>query len=199
MQFKAGTVGRFLPGIEHRLESVPGVTEGGRLILSGPNVMLGYLRVEHPGELDGPADGAYDTGDIVSIDPQGFVTILGRAKRFAKVAGEMVSLTAVERAISRLWPEQQHAVVALPDVRKGEQLVLVTERGDASREAVASHAREIGLTELFLPRTIVTVKALPVLGTGKTDYAAATKLATESLAAASLPAGARSSHGEARH
>ncbi len=198
MQFKAGTVGRFLPGIEHRLESVPGVAEGGRLILGGPNVMLGYLRVERPGELDRPADGAYDTGDIVSLDAQGFVTILGRAKRFAKVAGEMVSLTAVERAIGRLWPEQQHAVVALPDARKGEQLVLVTERGDASREAIAGHAREIGLTELFLPRTIVTVKALPLLGTGKTDYAAATKLAAESQAAA-LPAGAASSHEEARH
>src|SRR5262249_53446881 len=169
MQFKAGTVGRFLPGIEHRLEPVPGVSDGGRLVLSGPNVMLGYLRVEHPGVLERPADCAYDTGDIVSVDPQAFITILGPAKRFAKVRGEMVSLAAVERAITGLWPDRQHAVVALPDARKGEQLVLVTDRSDASREAIAAHAREIGLTELFLPRQILVVKSVPMLGTGKTD------------------------------
>jgi acyl-[acyl-carrier-protein]-phospholipid O-acyltransferase/long-chain-fatty-acid--[acyl-carrier-protein] ligase len=167
------------------------------LILSGPTVMQGYLRAEAPGELDRPADGLYDTGDIVSIDPQGFITILGRAKRFAKIAGEMVSLTAVESAIARLWPEQHHAVVAIPDARKGEQLVLVTERDDASREAIAVHAREIGLTELFLPRQVIIVKSLPLLGTGKTDYTAAMKLAVETQTPAATSAA--SSHGEAKH
>jgi acyl-[acyl-carrier-protein]-phospholipid O-acyltransferase/long-chain-fatty-acid--[acyl-carrier-protein] ligase len=176
MQFKAGTVGRFLPGIAWRLEPLPGVAEGGRLILTGPNVMLGYLRAERPGVLEPPADGAYDTGDIVGVDDQGFVTILGRAKRFAKVAGEMVSLAAVERAVGQLWPDRQHAVVAIPDPRKGEQLVLVTEQPDATRESVAAHGREIGLPELFLPRLVVTVERLPLLGTGKTDYAAIAKL-----------------------
>jgi acyl-[acyl-carrier-protein]-phospholipid O-acyltransferase / long-chain-fatty-acid--[acyl-carrier-protein] ligase len=197
MQFKAGTVGRFLPSIGHHLEPVPGVAEGGRLILSGPTVMQGYLRAEKPGELDSPTDGLYDTGDIVSIDAQGFITILGRAKRFAKIAGEMVSLTAVESAIARLWPEQHHAVVAIPDARRGEQLVLVTEYRDASREAVAAHGREIGLTELFLPRQVIVVNSLPLLGTGKTDYTAVKTLALKSAAPAS--AGAGSSHEEAKH
>ncbi len=181
LQFKAGTVGRFLPGIGHRLEPVPGVAEGGRLILNGPNVMQGYLRAERPGELDPLAGGLYDTGDIVAIDPQGFITILGRAKRFAKIAGEMVSLTAVEAAIAKLWPEQHHAVIAIPDARKGEQLVLVTERGDASRDAIAAHAREIGLPELFLPRQVIPVKSLPLLGSGKADYGAVAKLASDAM------------------
>ena len=146
--------------------------------------MLGYLRVERPGELERPADGAYDTGDIVSIDDNGFVTIEGRAKRFAKIAGEMVSLTAVERAVSQLWPDHQHAVVALPDPRKGEQLVLVSEKPDATREAIAAHTRAAGLPELFLPRLVVMVDRLPLLGTGKTDYGAIAKLAAASQAAA---------------
>ena len=194
LQFKAGTVGRFLPGIGHRLEPVPGVVNGARLILSGPTVMVGYLRAEKPGELDPPAGGLYDTGDIVAIDPDGFITILGRAKRFAKIAGEMVSLTAVEAAIARLWPEQHHAVVALPDARKGEQLVLVTERSDASREAIASHAREIGLPELFLPRQVLTVKSLPLLGSGKADYGAVAKLAAAAIVPQPEPAIARALH-----
>ena len=183
-QFKAGAVGRFLPGIAYRLQPMAGVVEGGRLILTGPNVMLGYLRAERPGELERPADGAYDTGDIVSVDDRGFVTILGRAKRFAKVAGEMVSLTVVERAISQLWPGHRHAVVAVPDPRKGEQLVLVTEMPGATREAIAAHAREIGLTELFLPRVVMVLDHLPVLGTGKTDYGAVGKLALAATAPA---------------
>jgi acyl-[acyl-carrier-protein]-phospholipid O-acyltransferase/long-chain-fatty-acid--[acyl-carrier-protein] ligase len=198
MQFKAGTVGRFLPGIGHRLEPVPGVADGARLILSGPTVMLGYLRAEKPGELDPPPEGLYDTGDIVSIDPQGFITILGRAKRFAKIAGEMVSLTAVESAIARLWPQQHHAVVAIPDARKGEQLVLITEHADASREAIATHGREIGLPELFLPRQVIVVKSLPLLGSGKADYGAVKELALAGAAAQPpepAPAGASSDAG----
>ena len=194
LQFKAGTVGRFLPGIGHRLDPVAGVAEGGRLILSGPNVMRGYLRAEKPGELDPPADGLYDTGDIVAIDPQGFITILGRAKRFAKIAGEMVSLAAVETAIAKLWPEQHHAVIAIPDARKGEQLVLVTERNDASREAIAAHAREIGLPDLFLPRQVVTVKSLPLLGSGKADYGAVAKLASGTVPSLVEPASAEALH-----
>ena len=119
MQFKAGTAGRFLPGIDWRLEPVPGVAEGGRLILKGPNLMLGYLRAETPGRLEPPEAGVYDTGDIVSVDARGFVTILGRLKRFAKVGGEMVSLAAVESAIAALWPDRRHAVIALARCAQG--------------------------------------------------------------------------------
>ncbi|MDG1858232.1 MAG: AMP-binding protein, partial [Emcibacteraceae bacterium] len=119
MQAKNSTVGRLLPGIEYKLEDVPGIEIGGRLIVKGPNVMKGYLRAENPGVLEKPKDGWYDTGDIVEIDDEGYITIAGRAKRFAKIAGEMVSLTAVEGIVSALWPEDGHAVVALPDPKKG--------------------------------------------------------------------------------
>ena len=177
MHFKAGTVGRLLPGVETRLEPVPGIDEGQRLWVSGPNVMLGYLRAENPGVLEPPAEGWYDTGDIVAIDEAGYVAIRGRAKRFAKIAGEMVSLTAVESLASGLWPDSLHAVVSLPDPRKGEQLVLVTEQEDATQAALQAWGREQGATELMLPKTVLTLDRMPVLGTGKTDYVAATELA----------------------
>jgi acyl-[acyl-carrier-protein]-phospholipid O-acyltransferase/long-chain-fatty-acid--[acyl-carrier-protein] ligase len=185
MQYRAGTVGRLLPGIAHRLETVPGIERGGRLAISGPNVMRGYLRVERPGQLDPPEDGWYDTGDIVEIDAAGFVTIAGRARRFAKVAGEMISLGAVEELASALWPGEHHAAVALPDPRRGEQVILVTDRVGADREALLGQARTEGHGELFVPKTILLVPRVPLLGTGKVDYPAVTKLAVEREAAGS--------------
>ncbi|WP_193367663.1 acyl-[ACP]--phospholipid O-acyltransferase [Pelagibius marinus] len=179
MHFKAGTVGRLLPGLHHRLEPVPGVAEGGRLLVAGPNVMLGYLKAENPGALERPEDGWYDTGDIVDIDAEGYVTILGRAKRFAKVAGEMISLGAVENLVSALWPDEMHAVVALPDARKGEQLVLLTEREGAKREEISAYARAEGASELAVPRQIFCIDKLPLLGSGKVDYPAAKVLAEQ--------------------
>ena len=105
MHFRAGTVGRLLPGIDHRLDAVPGIADGARLAVRGPNVMRGYLKAEKPGVLQPPDGGWYDTGDIVAVDADGFVTIKGRAKRFAKVAGEMVPLGAVEELVSKVWPD----------------------------------------------------------------------------------------------
>ena len=183
MHFKAGTVGRLLPGIQYRLEHVEGIDAGGRLFVRGPNVMLGYLRAEKPGVLEPPIDGWYDTGDIVDFDADGFITIKGRAKRFAKVAGEMVPLGAVEDFVSNVWPQHQHAVVAVPDPKRGEQLVLVTERPDANRAALATAAREAGLPEIFVPRTIVPVPKVPILGTGKIDYVSSGQIAVELLQA----------------
>jgi acyl-[acyl-carrier-protein]-phospholipid O-acyltransferase/long-chain-fatty-acid--[acyl-carrier-protein] ligase len=189
MHYKAGTVGRILPGITIRLDPVPGIDEGGRMSLTGPNIMLGYLRAEHPGVIEKPQDGWYDTGDIVKLDAQGFAAILGRAKRFAKIAGEMVSLAAVEQAAATLWPEHLHACVALPDPRKGEQLVLVTEQQAATRDDLLREARRLGLPELFVPRTVLPVSRLPVLGTGKIDYTATRQLAESALTgAAAAPA-----------
>ncbi|WP_407518983.1 acyl-[ACP]--phospholipid O-acyltransferase [Methylobacterium oryzisoli] len=182
-----GTVGRIMPGMEARLEPVPGVPEGGRLYVRGPNVMLGYLRAEKPGVLEPPAEGWHDTGDIVTIDPEGFITIQGRAKRFAKIGGEMISLAAVEAAAAELWPDAASAVAAVPDPRKGERLVLVTERRDAARAAFQAHARGRGMSELMVPAEIVVVDKLPQLGSGKTDFAGVTQVARER---ASLPAAA---------
>ena len=179
MHFKAGSVGRLLPGMHYRLEPVPGMEEGGRLMVCGPNVMLGYLKSDKPGSLERPEDGWYDTGDIVSIDADGYIRILGRAKRFAKIAGEMVSLGAVETLVSALWPEEMHAVVALPDQRKGEQLVLLTERGAASREELSAYARSNGASELMVPRQIFSVDKLPLLGSGKADHPGAKALAEQ--------------------
>ncbi len=183
MHFKAGTVGRLLPGIEHRVETVEGITDGGRLFVRGPNVMLGYLRAENPGVLDPPKHGWYDTGDIVQFDAEGFVTIKGRAKRFAKVAGEMVPLGAVEDLVARVWPSAMHAVVTIPDAKRGEQLVLITDQADAARAPLASAAREAGLPEIFIPRAIVPVPKVPILGTGKIDYVSAGKMAADMAAA----------------
>jgi acyl-[acyl-carrier-protein]-phospholipid O-acyltransferase/long-chain-fatty-acid--[acyl-carrier-protein] ligase len=177
MHFKTGTVGRMLPAIEHRIEQVQGIAEGGRLFVRGPNVMLGYLRAEKPGALEPPADGWYDTGDIVELDADGFVTIRGRAKRFAKVAGEMVPLGTVEDYIAKLWPQAIHAVVAVPDAKRGEQLVLVTDYEEAARGPLAAAAREAGLPEIFVPRAIVKVESVPLLGTGKIDYVNVASLA----------------------
>lgn len=184
MDSRAGTVGRLLPGVQYALDPVPGV-EGGRLSVRGPNVMLGYLRIEKPGVIEPPATdrgtGWYDTGDIVSIDADGFVTIQGRAKRFAKIGGEMVSLTAAEELASRTWPEFQHACVSVPDVQKGEQLVLVTTKPDATRQELAARARADGTGELGVPKRLLPVPAIPLLGSGKFDYPAVQTLVEESL------------------
>jgi acyl-[acyl-carrier-protein]-phospholipid O-acyltransferase/long-chain-fatty-acid--[acyl-carrier-protein] ligase len=179
MHYRAGSVGRFLPGIEHRLEPVPGLTEGQRLFVRGPNVMLGYLRAERPGVLEPPPDGWYDTGDIVAVDADGFISIKGRAKRFAKVAGEMVPLGVVEDLAARVWPQSMHAVVSLPDVKRGEQLVLVTDHEEPTRAALVAAAREAGLPEIYVPRSIVPVDSVPLLGTGKVDYVNVGQLASQ--------------------
>jgi len=171
-----GSVGRLLPGIEHRLEPVPGIDEGGRLSVKGPNIMLGYLRAEAPGRLQPPENGWHDTGDIVAIDALGFVTIKGRAKRFAKIAGEMVSLAAVESLAAELWPDVPSAVAAVPDARKGERLILFTERADATRAAYQTFAKSRGATELAIPAEVVVAK-VPMLGTGKVDGVSVTRMA----------------------
>ena len=169
---RAGSVGRLLPGIEARLEPVSGIEVGGRLWVRGPNVMLGYLRVEAPRELQPLPDGWYDTGDIVTIDQAGFVAIQGRAKRFAKIGGEMVSLAAAEALADTVWSEAAHAVIAMPDARKGEKLLLVTTQPDAEPRALLAAARQRGVNEIQVPREVKVVDKMPLLGPGKIDYPA---------------------------
>ena len=178
---KSGSVGRLLPGIEARLDSVPGLEEGGRLSVRGGNIMMGYYRIDEPGELEATPDGWHDTGNIVNIDAEGFVTIKGRAKRFAKIAGEMVSLASVEAQCAGLWPDNLPAVVAVPDARKGERLVMVTTKKDATRAEVQTYMRERGAIELMMPSEVMVVPAMPLLGSGKTDYVGLGKLVTDAV------------------
>jgi acyl-[acyl-carrier-protein]-phospholipid O-acyltransferase/long-chain-fatty-acid--[acyl-carrier-protein] ligase len=180
---KFGTVGRILPGMQARLDKVEGVDEGGRLFVRGPNVMLGYLRTENPGVLEPPNEGWHDTGDIVVIDAQGFVTIKGRAKRFAKIAGEMISFAAVEALAGELWPDALSAVSSVPDARKGERLILVTQQKNATRSDFQAFARSRGATEIMVPAEIVYLEKMPVLGSGKVDNMAVTKFVKERFAA----------------
>ena len=172
---RRGTVGGLLPDIQTRLESVPGIAHGGRLFVRGPNIMTGYLNTD--GSLEPPPDGWHDTGDVVDISDDNWITILGRVKRFAKIGGEMVSLTAAEGLASSLWPDSRHAVISMPDGKKGERLVLVTDRGDADASALIAHAKSQGAPELAVPRRIIKTFELPVLGSGKTDYVAIQRIA----------------------
>jgi acyl-[acyl-carrier-protein]-phospholipid O-acyltransferase/long-chain-fatty-acid--[acyl-carrier-protein] ligase len=174
-----GTVGQLLPGIEARLAPVPGIEGAGRLQVRGPNVMLGYLRFETPGVIEPPQDGWYDTGDIVSIDSDGYITIRGRARRFAKIGGEMISLAAVEILAGELWPEAIVAVAAIPDAKKGERLILFTNQEGATRGELTAHARAHGATELMVPAEVRVVEAVPLLGSGKVDGPAVQRLADE--------------------
>jgi acyl-[acyl-carrier-protein]-phospholipid O-acyltransferase/long-chain-fatty-acid--[acyl-carrier-protein] ligase len=137
--------------------------------------MSGYLNSQ--GELEPPPGGWHDTGDVVEISDDNWITILGRVKRFAKIGGEMVSLTAAEGLASSLWPDSRHAVISMPDGKKGERLILVTDCSEAESSALIAHARAVGAPELAVPRRIVRTVELPVLGSGKTDYVAIQRMA----------------------
>ena len=177
---KAGTVGRFMPCMEHKLEPVPGIVDAGQLHVSGPNIMLGYLLADKPGTLVPPESiygkGWYDTGDIVNVDDEGFISIRGRSKRFAKVGGEMVSLTAVEQLAINAWPDAHHAAISLPDAKKGEQIILVTTQKQATIHALL--AASPGVATISLPKKILIVDAIPVMATGKVNYPAVTAIAS---------------------
>lgn len=181
MHFKVGSVGYFLPGIRYKLEEIPGIKVGGRLWVKAPNVMAGYLLHDEPGVLQAPVDGWYDTGDIVRVDDEDFVYIEGRLKRFAKFAGEMISLTAVEELASLCWPDYMHVALAVDDAHKGEQIVLMSTYEMAERKALQVYVKANGINELYVPRQYVYVDEMPLLGTGKVHYPAAQALLTEMM------------------
>ena len=179
MEAKYGSAGKLLPHVEYRLEPVEGVTDGGRLLVRGPNVMKGYVNPDANATFKA-LGGWYDTGDIVSVDAERFVTILGRLKRFAKVSGEMVSLTAVEDALAGAFPQFglrcQIAVLSRPDEDKGEMLIAVTNESRLQLDEIRAAIKAKGLTNLFVPREVKYVREIPKLGTGKVNHRELTRM-----------------------
>ena len=175
---RSGTVGKFLPGIEWRLDPVPGIDSGGNLVVRGPNLMEGYLLYEQGFR---PVDGWYATGDVVSVDSAGYVSIQARLKRFAKIAGEMINLQLVEEAASACFSTGLHAAVAAADGRKGERVVLFTTNSQTTRDELREYFLQAGHSVLYVPSRIVSIAAMPLLGTGKPDYLGLQKQAEKLL------------------
>ncbi len=179
MYFKSGTVGRLMPKMQYKLEDIPGIEDAGKLHLYGPNIMQGYYLSDNPGKLVPPksiyGDGWYDTGDIANIDEDGFVSIRGRSKRFAKVGGEMISLAAIEQLAVSAWPNAEHASASLPDPKKGEQIILLTTQEGADAKQFQSLSK--GVQSIALPKKVFVVDFIPMLATGKINYPEVTKLA----------------------
>ena len=182
MNPRQSSVGELLPGMECRVEQVEGVTEGGRLFVRGPNVMKGYLNADANAKFQS-LGGWYDTGDIVSVDADNFLHILGRLKRFAKVSGEMVSLTAVEEALAGAFLHYglrfAVAVVARPDEDKGERLIAVTNEPRLTLEEIRAAIKAKGLSNLAVPREVKAVREIPKLGTGKVNHRELEKLISQ--------------------
>jgi acyl-[acyl-carrier-protein]-phospholipid O-acyltransferase / long-chain-fatty-acid--[acyl-carrier-protein] ligase len=188
MACRIGSVGQIAPGMQYELEPVPGIENAGVLHVTGPNVMKGYLLYEKPGEIQPPVSihaGWYSTGDIVHVDADDFVHIRGRVKRFAKIAGEMISLEVVERIAATASPGFVHAASTRSDAAKGEALVLFTTDPSLRREQLGAAAKATGAPELAVPRTLQFTSEIPLLGTGKTDYVQLKKRAEAATAAAS--------------
>jgi len=185
MRAKPGTAGELLPGIECRFEPVPGVEDAGLLHVRGPNLMSGYLRESAPGLLEPPSsiygDGWYSTGDLAAIDGDGFLVLKGRLKRFAKVAGEMVSLEVVEKIAEAASPASVHAAVSRPDPARGEMILLLTQDRELRRDHLQQSARALGAPELAIPRRVIAIDRVPLLGNGKKDYPSLQKIAEELL------------------
>ncbi|UQZ89471.1 acyl-[ACP]--phospholipid O-acyltransferase [Deltaproteobacteria bacterium Smac51] len=181
LHYRLGTVGQILPGIEARVEPVPGVEKGGKLVVKGPNVMLGYLLADQPGVIRPPKDGWYDTGDIVEIDDEGYLAIKGRFKRFAKIGGEMVSLSAVEDVAMALWPGKPQVVIAMDDDAKGERLVYITDEEAPELPALWQALKEAGMPEIYYPRHFVRLPEIPVTPVGKINMPKLIEMAHEAV------------------
>ncbi len=174
------SVGKLMPGMEYKLEKIEGIETGGNLHIKGDNIMLGYMRHSNPGVLDAPPDGWHDLGDIVDVDAENFIYIKGRAKRFAKIGGEMVSFAAVEQALNTLLADTIYGIVSIPDEKKGETLVLLVEKNEITTGKIATHFASLGLPSLWTPKKIINLKAAPILGSGKFDYTKAKEIALAS-------------------
>jgi len=172
--FRRGAVGTFLPGIDYQIEPMEGIEQGGVLHVRGPNLMLGYYRYDNPGVIEAPkssvGEGWYDTGDVVDLDHDGMVSISGRVKRFAKIAGEMVSLDMIEHVAREASPDFHHAAVLNVQDFGGETTVLFTTDSHLTRANLLEAATKLGTHDLSVARRIVALRELPLLASGKIDY-----------------------------
>jgi acyl-[acyl-carrier-protein]-phospholipid O-acyltransferase/long-chain-fatty-acid--[acyl-carrier-protein] ligase len=189
---KRGTVGLPLPGTSFRIVDVQSLAqlatgEEGLVLISGPQVMQGYLNDSertHAAivEIDGVR--WYKTGDKGRLDEEGYLTIVDRFSRFAKIAGEMVSLAAVEDAVEKVIDDEsvEFAAVALPDDKKGERILLLVSYGNDLNFDTGSIRRSLiekKCNPLMIPAQILDVEQVPRLGSGKTDFSSAKSLAQE--------------------
>jgi len=192
LAYRKDSVGLFLPGVEYHLFPLPGIAAGGVLHVRAPNLMSGYWLRDDPGVFKPPrsaaGEGWHDTGDIVCVDADGFVSFIGRTKRFAKIAGEMVSLDVLEQAALAASPQFQHAAVLEQVAGLGESTVLFTTDPALDRAALSRAVRAAGATDLTTARRIVQVPELPLLGNGKVDYVALTKRVNASGTVVTPPA-----------
>lgn len=180
---KYGTLGKLVPGIEYRLDEVDGISAGKELVVKGPNIMMGYMYADKPGVLVPPEDGWYHTGDVVEVDDLGFIKLIDRAKRFAKIGGEMISLTAVENNAKEICKDEdfKYAAIALPHPKKGEQIVFVSNSKDLTRKDFVDYAVKNGLSELYVPSVMLFREDFPIFATGKADKVSLKKWAEEQL------------------
>ena len=187
---KPGTVGRLMPGMAGRVVDMDSgadlpAGETGILLLKGENVCSHYLGDAFPGA--SLRDGWFVTGDLAHIDDEGFVSVNGRLARFSKMGGEMVPHGTIEDKISEAYgvdPGEVPSVVVtgVSDESKGEALVVVTTL-DISTGGVREKLSQAGFPNLWIPRSVVRVAAIPVLGTGKLDIAQCKRLAQNSRGA----------------
>lgn len=172
------TVGQLLPGMEMKLKEISGIDNGSELLVKGKNVMIGYLKWDQPKLIqfpypEGETEKWYSTGDIVQVN-NGFIKIVGRKKRFAKIAGEMISLESIEKAINS-FTTKPYAIVSKKDESRGETVILVTQDTELTRDTLKNAIKQAGLPDFATPREII-VADIPMLGTGKTDYVTLNKL-----------------------
>jgi acyl-[acyl-carrier-protein]-phospholipid O-acyltransferase/long-chain-fatty-acid--[acyl-carrier-protein] ligase len=179
MRYRYGSVGHIIPQLEHKLEPLEGLSRGGRLLVKGPNVMLGYLKDDKSGQVEPRGDEWYDTGDIGDIDADGYLWIIGRHRRFAKLSGEMISLASIEEVVNKLWPDRPMAVLSMPDPAKGERLVLVHQEPQADLSELRKALLNLGYSDLSCPKVSVTVPQIPLTPLGKVNVIALTEMVKE--------------------
>jgi len=176
MDDRPGTLGRLMPGIEHRLLPVGKEGVAGRLAIRGPNVMLGYFVADRPGEIQPPVceagPGWFDTGETVTVDGEDYLRRAGEQPRRARVNGEWISLGEIEAQAERIWPDGSHHALALPDFRLGECVVLVTTSRNANLQEYRERSDAAGSKAGRDPVHLVLLDSLPRDAGGVVDEAA---------------------------